>query len=360
MRDSVYTEIHQPEYLSPVSLDTYLEQGWFRMGQMIFTCHFLCFHNQLYSAIWTRLALNGYGFSKRQRKLLSRNKCRFVTKVRPAIFNQEKEELYQKHCHRFEGYVARTLEESLFGDSNINIYNTYEVAVFDGDRLVAVSFFDVGASSLASIMGLYDPDYARHSLGYYTMLIEILFGIQHNMQFYYPGYVVPGYERFDYKLRIGAMDYYEYESREWIPYKGIDTDQLPAERMVQALSELQDALDAAKVPSRLLLYPLYDKKLFGLKQEESVRNPLLLVIDSREDQHKWIIAEYELSTKQFRISEVHRIEEASLLIYQLFKDYDLNKSCLNFLVREQTLFNADVAQQVTQQIKRLRVSGSSF
>ena len=40
----------------------------------------------------------------------------------------------------------------------------------------------------------------KYSLGFYTMLLEIDFGIKSGAEYYYPGYVVPNYFKFDYKL----------------------------------------------------------------------------------------------------------------------------------------------------------------
>ena len=61
---SAFAEKHYPELLLPEELDAYLARGWYRMGQSIFTTHFLCFGEQFYSAVWVRLQLNDHSFSK--------------------------------------------------------------------------------------------------------------------------------------------------------------------------------------------------------------------------------------------------------------------------------------------------------
>ena len=87
----MFTQVHHPKLMPPQLLDRYLARGWFRMGQTIFTCHFLNFKNNLYTAIWTRLDLQGYTFRKSLRKIINRNNQRFKTVFRKAIFDQEKE-----------------------------------------------------------------------------------------------------------------------------------------------------------------------------------------------------------------------------------------------------------------------------
>jgi len=241
----MFTEIHYPEKISPGELDAYLDRGWFRMGQMIFTCRFLCFSGELYSAIWTRLDLRNYRFRKSLKKLLKRNSNHFRVLVRKAVFDDEKEILYQRHKSRFEGYIAETLKES--------------------------RFFDIGGNSLASIMGLFDPAYSKYSLGFYTMLLEIMVGHQNKKAFYYPGYVVPGYQRFDYKLRIGPVDYFNIKNKTWEPYHQLDFQKTPSEDMKQELRLLQNKMDEAGIPNKLVLYPLYDKELYGFERVSFVR-----------------------------------------------------------------------------------------
>ncbi|MFK7932945.1 MAG: arginyl-tRNA--protein arginylyltransferase, partial [Saprospiraceae bacterium] len=77
-RIKMTTEREYPVFIVPEELDDYLSHGWYRMGQAIFTCHFLWFGEKLYSAIWLRLPLLTFQFSKGQRKLLRRNAQRFT------------------------------------------------------------------------------------------------------------------------------------------------------------------------------------------------------------------------------------------------------------------------------------------
>ncbi|MEL7160133.1 MAG: arginine-tRNA-protein transferase, partial [Bacteroidota bacterium] len=68
-----YADKNTPFVLSPESLDWYLGKGWYRMGANIFTTHFLFFNDRPYSAIWIRVDLQNFRFSKSQRKLMRRN-----------------------------------------------------------------------------------------------------------------------------------------------------------------------------------------------------------------------------------------------------------------------------------------------
>ncbi len=334
------TEIHYPETLAPEKLDEYLGRGWFRMGSMIFTCHFLCFENGLYSAVWTRLPLEGYSFKKSLRKILNRNKKKFNVFVRKAQFDREKDILYQQHKSRFEGYIAPTLKDSLFGSGDRrDLYNTWETCIYDGDKLVGASFFDLGNDSLASIMGLFDPTYEKYSLGIYTMLLEIEFGQAHQMQFYYPGYVVPGYSRFDYKLRVGQTEYYNLRSKDWEPSEEIKREELPAELLFKRLAQVENQFSERGIPFRQYMYQLYDKKLFGFDEMDYFRAPLFLQIKIYpQNPNKWLVLEYDYMKNVYRFSQVAKFNDPLMFIYDLFKDVDRSKNILDFLFCERAIF----------------------
>ena len=148
--------------------------------------------------------------------------------------------------------------------SNHNIYDTYEVTVFDGDLLIAASFFDLGENSATSIMGIFDPEYAKYSLGLFTMLVEIQYSMDTGRDFYYPGYFVPNYPVFDYKLRLGKMEYFYARERAWYPFENLESSQTPIFQLRKKLKSLKKRLKEAEVKTKILNYPLFDKGSFDL------------------------------------------------------------------------------------------------
>ncbi|MEM6772243.1 MAG: arginine-tRNA-protein transferase, partial [Bacteroidota bacterium] len=190
------------------------------MGSNIFTTHFLFFQEQAYSAIWLRLDLKDFRFSKSQRKLLRRNAKHFAPASAPKTIDAEREALYQVYAENFDGRLSPSIADSLEDYGPETVFNTYETTVREQrtNQLVATSYFDIGQESAASILGFYHPDQADFSLGYYTMLLEIEHCLQHNIRYYYPGYVAPGYARFDYKLRLGNCEYYDRRKEAIVRY----------------------------------------------------------------------------------------------------------------------------------------------
>ena len=350
----MFTEINYPEEIFPEELDHYLAKGWFRMGQMIFTCRFLSFKNSLYTALWIRTQLNGFKFSKSQRKLIAHNRRKFTVISRKAIFDKEKETLYKIHKKRFEGYVSKSLKASLFGESTLNIYDTYEIAIYDGDRLAAVSFFDRGEETLASIMGMYDPAYSKFSLGYYTMLEEMDYGIKHDYQTYYPGYVVPGYEKFDYKLRVGGVEYFDEDSQTWPSYDDIDFDQLLSSQLYSQLKKISKLLSEKGIEHKQWLYPLFDKEIYGYDSSQFLRSPLFISCFASKMEDVSIIIEYNLYQDAFQIIKVKLIEDPiSLLVPSLFKGFDSDKSFLDFLLKKSIVFRNESSEEVVGMIEEM-------
>ncbi len=295
----MFAEKHYPEIMRPEELDAYLSRGWYRMGQTIFTTHFLCFGEQFYSAVWVRLPLRGYRFRKSLRKIIRRAQRDFSVRFREAQIDREKEYLYQRYKAAFPGLLAPTLRDSLLDGEDFNIYNTYEVSVYYGDRLVAASFFDLGQDSIASIMGIYDPAYSKYSLGVFTMLMEIAFAQENHFEYYYPGYVVPGYARFDYKLRIGEVEYYDLPAGKWLPYGNLDRGDIPLNKMTRRLQVLENALADNAPGSRIFYYPLFEVNLFGFWRTNFFDHPVFLHSHYRPLADEHLVVVYDIRQEQY-------------------------------------------------------------
>ena len=201
------------------ALDFYLGQGYYRMQQDLFTCQFVPFNGRLYTAHWLRLVLARAQWGPEQRRLLARN-ARFALAVRPLRLTSEYEELYARYREAITFDAAPTIEDVLLGGAAHNVFNTHVIELRDGDRLVAVGVFDLGCRSLAGILNFYDPAHRRHSLGKYLLLLKADYARRLQLDYYYPGYVVHGYPKFDYKLFLGAAatEVFDSVDAQWQPF----------------------------------------------------------------------------------------------------------------------------------------------
>ncbi len=347
----MYTQLHTPIFIQPEELDDYLEKGWFRMGQMIFTCHILCFNNDVYSTIWMRLDLENFAFKRRMRKILNRNNRLFRVEIGDPIFEGDRQALYQKHKKRFEGYIPGTLRESLFGLEEDNIYYTREIAVYDQDRLIAISYFDIGANSMASIMGLFDPDYEKYSLGMYTMIKEVEYGIDHNLKYYYPGYVVPGYKKFDYKLRIGEMDFYDVSTRSWKTYDQLSDHNLPSAVIYSKLDDLAKVFQQKNLTFKQLTYPFFDKEFYGNNTEALLQAPLIVDCRIVNDEHAFYFIEYNLKSRKYHFYKGRRMfNMIPVLISSFLERFDPERSCLDMVQIDYLISRSDDPTEIANRV----------
>jgi arginyl-tRNA--protein-N-Asp/Glu arginylyltransferase len=276
----MFTEKHHLNYLSPKDLDQYLERGWFRMVQTVFTCQFLFFEGAIFSTIWIRRKLKSLKFSKSQRKLIQRNKRRFRFEFGPLNIDRTKETLFHKYRKAFKGSTYLSLSSSLFEPFELAkvLFNSYECRIYDGDKLIALSIFDLGKKSLASIIGIYDPAYKEYSLGLFTMFLEMEFGQAEGFEFYYPGYIIPPNNRFNYKLRIGEAEFLDQKNKQWLPIDNLDQEKLPHLEMNDALNVAHAKLSAINIDSKIMIYPPYEGTIFGLWSLDYLEFPIILEI----------------------------------------------------------------------------------
>ncbi|MEM8526334.1 MAG: arginine-tRNA-protein transferase [Bacteroidota bacterium] len=354
----MFTKKLYPAEISGKELDQYLHRAWYRMGQSIFTCHFLCFGERLYSALWLQLDLKQHQMKKHQRKLLRKNE-RFRTIIRPFRIDQQKEDLYQKYrWYAFNGNLSVSLRDSLLDGKYSNIYETMECCVYDDEQLVAASFFDIGEKSIASILGIYDPDYKDFSLGYYSMVREIKYGIEHGFDYYYPGYVVPNYPRFDYKSRIGDVSYYNVGQQEWLPFNTIVETDYPLNKIAARLEELRLALEQYQIKSNLYYYPLFETHLFTFWDTSYLKYPVFLWFNTYDGQASHLIVTYDLVKKTYVLIQCMLTGKMPTFLEELFgEDNDGQTAFLEVLTIENMAladYDALTLAEALQQVNRLR------
>ncbi|HOY19348.1 MAG TPA: arginine-tRNA-protein transferase [Haliscomenobacter sp.] len=349
---------HYPEQIKGKELDDYLANGWYRMGQTIFTTHFLCFGEAFYSAIWVRLDLEKHEFSKSLRKIIKRNNERFQFHFGKAVIDISRENLYQRYRVTFPGMIAPSIIDSLQDGEHFNVYNTYEFTVYDGDKLIAVSYFDLGRNSIASILGFYDPDYKAYSLGLYTMLMEVEYGKIQQFKYFYPGYVVPGYDRFEYKLRIGEVDYYDLRSGDWLPHAELSREEIPIYRMRVKLEILRQAALKARLNLPFKFYPLFEANLFGYPSLPFFDYPLMVYGGETAEEDGHYILVFDPRTGQYQLLLCSNFD------YSLFYFNDAYTSVFNserhfaqLILMEQVLESSPSADVVVEALLYEQVKG---
>jgi len=346
-------EVEVPtERVPPDLLDRRLAEGWLRSGPVLFRSEMLCIDEDVRGVVQIRLPLDREVRSRSQRRVLRRNRKRFRNEVGPARVDAERERLYEATKPRFVGPVSRELSPLILS-GDVEVFDTREFCVYDGDRLVAVSYFDVGRESVVTQLALHDPEYARFGLGFYTMLEEIELARSAGARFFYPGYVIPGMPSFEYKLRIGDVQYLEGNGR-WRRRAQPPTRVRSAERVVRRVRALQRALEREDVAHERWIYPAFwISYLDGVGGLDADYLQALLHVRcaSVDAQGRFLVVEYLAEHDEFQLSLVRPEHEL-----ELAAEYDAMESLPVFYERralayEDGIFRAASAKAVARETR---------
>jgi len=213
-----YYNSFSPEELTGSDLDKLLALGWYRMHQTIFTTSHVGLE-EVHRVHWLRYSLDEIQSHSSHRKILKRNRQLHFTIEDFNSIRADHAELHQRYYESIEFEGAMSIEECLFGEESTggNIYNTKCISVFEGDHLIAGGYFDAGDYAAASILHFFDPLYKRNSLGKFLILLTIDYLRLNGFDFYYPGYVVEGNPKMNYKLFLGKEEaqYFDPETVTW-------------------------------------------------------------------------------------------------------------------------------------------------
>ena len=313
-------ELHYPiNSLKDEQLDEYLARGWFRMGQSIFTTNFLKFKGLLYSAIWLRIDLSTLRPSKTHQKLQKLN-AKFNVEIKSsAALTPDHLILFNKYKNHVTFDAAPSLTHLLYDDKVSNIYDSYEVNIYDNQKLIACGILDLGRNVSTGITCFYDPDYQRYSLGKYLMFLKIDFSKNRGMSYFYPGYFAPNYPMFDYKLDLAKpfLEFLDLSTNLWKPFEEYIYEEIPLVEMIQKLEELSICLTKRNFGHTFLKYEYFDADLSAtmngagtfdfpvfilcFERDKSVSNPII-IYDVISRQYHLVVCDviYRLNNEEIK------------------------------------------------------------
>jgi arginine-tRNA-protein transferase len=254
--------------------DALLSMGWFRGTGIIYRSEVVCIDEQVYGICNIRFPVQSFSMRRSHAKLFRKNMKQFTLRVGTPRVDARREELYRGQMHRFKAFVHETLEDILLSPRLGAEIDAMEIGVYDGEKLVAVSYIDAGETSMASILCLYDPAYARFSLGTFTMLLEIDMAKRLGLDYYYPGYVLDLPSGFDYKLALGPCQWlHKEEGWNW-------REASAAEGKAFVIREKMDIIESMlRGSGRLwerMIYPYYTLGHLIHERTDLVRVPVFL------------------------------------------------------------------------------------
>ncbi len=198
-------------------LDSLLEAGYRHFG-----CYFfrpVCTH--CHRCVPIRVLLPGYKFPRSARRLFNRN-SRFRTEVTEPRPSGEAFELYRLHKKRF-GEISMEHYDQFVESFFYHFSSSYQLSVFDGDKLICVSHFDMTDFALSAIYCYFDDTYAKNSLGSFAIYKEIELGLQNSLQYLYLGYFIRENRHMSYKANYRPNQVCLREGK-WADYRDKDNN----------------------------------------------------------------------------------------------------------------------------------------
>jgi leucyl-tRNA---protein transferase len=196
--------------VSPQEMDFLLAEGWRNFGTHFFRHNVGMFRGEFRRVLPLRISLSKFTLTKTQRRNINRNRDLQIF-VRPIFIDDEKEELFDRHKTRFEEGIPDSIYTFISEIPATVPSESLELCVYEGERLLAVSFFNVGIDSTSGIYAMFEPTETKRGLGIFTMLLEIGYAIKTGKSFYYQGYAYEGNSFYDYKKRFNSLEMFDWK-----------------------------------------------------------------------------------------------------------------------------------------------------
>ena len=176
-----------------------IHRGWRRFGCYYF--HPICDGCNECKSL--RINVNNFIPTKSQKKATNRNKETKIIIQKPTISGMHLD-LYNKY-HNFksqkDGWRQKNITSRDYMENFVEGAGEFgkEVLYIKDEKLIGVDLIDVMEDGISSIYFYYDPDYARLSLGTYSLLYQIELAKILELEWIYLGYWVDGCQAFAYK-----------------------------------------------------------------------------------------------------------------------------------------------------------------
>lgn len=203
-------------HASPAEMDQFWADGWRHFGILFFRYRTAVHDRKQFSVLPLRIDLERFGLSRSQRHVLAKNSDVRVL-LRPTHIDDKKVALFGKHRQRFKENVPTSLDQFLSPVPDSVPCLNLELCVYVGEKLLGVTFLDVGETATSAVYAIFDPGEAKRSLGILMMLHSIHFSREQGFRYYYPGYAYHEPFAYDYKKRFSGLEYLDWDAG-WKPY----------------------------------------------------------------------------------------------------------------------------------------------
>ncbi len=191
-----------------------LAEGWRHNGMHFFRVSNDYDENGLkLDVIPMRYRLSQFDMSKSQRKIWRKNQD-LTYRLMPLSIRDDMHFLFDQHIQRFKYNLPYSIYDFVSPEPNAP-FPTFQFEIFYKDKLIACTFIDLTPHTLSSTYAMFDLEESKRSLGVFTMLLEMAYGVATKKMFHYPGYAFMQPSHMDYKKQFAGSEYYDWQTTNW-------------------------------------------------------------------------------------------------------------------------------------------------
>ena len=212
----------------PEQMDKLWAGGWRHFGNYFYRYSSTRQENRSLSVLPLRIKLGAFSVSRSQKRTLKRN-VDLEVRVVPAFVNPEVEALFERHKLRFKHNVPESIYSFVSHRPATLPCECSSLCLYKNDRLVGISYLDVGETATSSVYQCFDPDESKRSLGNLMILLSIEHSRTLGKMLYYPGYAYREPSHYDYKKNFAGLEAYDWTMSTWrkLPRSAVDAQPSP-------------------------------------------------------------------------------------------------------------------------------------
>jgi arginine-tRNA-protein transferase len=191
-------------------------QGWRHFGTMFFRYSLAIHNGEICRVLPLRTDLEKFELSRSHKRILAKNRDVQII-IQPARIDALRAEMFERHKQRFDHNVPESLHTFLSSQPDKIPCRNQEIGVYDGERLIAVSYLDIGEQATSGVYAMFEPDVSDRSPGILCILESIRYSQQLGCRYYYPGYAYQENSMYDYKKKFSGLEYLDWE-KGWQTY----------------------------------------------------------------------------------------------------------------------------------------------
>ena len=295
------------------SYEDLLSKGYFRLADIIFCSRYIVYDRTISSLLHIRVPLDEFKAKKSYRRILNKVESRFTVNICRAETIDQMQHLYELFKERLSGFILQSISSLALDDDDHEGFETWSVQVYDGDKMIACSFFDRCDTAVAGVFAMHHPDYNEFGLGNYTLLKEILFSQEEGHEFYYPGYVLDNSERFHYKTRFKPLQQMNQQGQ-WSEFQPPVKVSDGTIQQIEIFESIEKSLNENKIPFRKKLNPFFTMGYELPEMGKFITGLVIFEID------QGLVIEYDSRKSTYRLAEVKPFED----YHRLFKAEIIN------------------------------------